>query len=949
MFVFKGNFKFVFLCCGIILGIILFVNYTYAFDNDSLLSSLDISVDEEKNLTTTFMPQIADFLKNPYKGYSSEDAYSQVNGVVDWRNGVDEYTTEGYLRLNWYLFYKNSFVGPKDATNYNDSAYDWTVLWDLIKLYADHGKQLRFGVMTANSTSNNGAINAYKANPDSMIQYHINTLTDLQMPVGSIVPIADYIPIITMNDGNKIKLTCGTVDCSQYDSNGNDNYSHTLKTINEGEFFYKSRNITPMWMFEGIPYGYDELGNPIYSENAVKWYLSRNNLEWLPKWDDSNLINNINDFVNAMSSFLKNEEYKGKKLIDYISFVEVRSYGDFGENHIDQTIISNVNADIRNPFLCGYLDTSAHNYLYAYSKDSNFEYPSACYFDSNGENAKIYVESDYYFGGAHTKKYYINIGFDYFRDKYLKTYIDAFNDTDVRLVFNWHSAWDMDYYDDKGFIHNDTLKSFIEEYKGKVTIRGDSIFGISFGEGTQFAQINGIAPTAFEYVLASYKKNYDKVDYFSNLKNKIVANNLCNNKFDCLTTYFVNVAEYGRLSYMDYNYVLYDYYQNYLNNVNDDYLLDLDYLGNSLGYHFVMKKAEFTSKVKMNGNNNLKINLDVVNDGVTYLYDKDDTKLYVALLDTDGNGNVLKDKNGNSVVANKFITDVEPTTWKSSLDITGNRDSSDSSNWINESIELNVSDAEEGKYILAIGLFTEFDDNYPTIKFGNKGGTNDNWYALGEIELVCSKYNISYNGNGGFGIMESNIVSHGDAFKLSKNIFSREGYRFKGWNTKSDGTGDSYTDEQEVSIIENITLYAIWEESYSYVINEYTVDDDNKYIDLIDIGTTVDEFKDNFDLNDGYTVDVEYKSVNGKNLIYTGGKTRVYKDGGLYAEYTNIIRGDVNGNAIIDIIDYIRIMKHIMEEIVLEDEAYKAADVNQNNMIDIIDYIRIMKMIMEEN
>ena len=69
----------------------------------------------------------------------------------------------------------------------------------------------------------------------------------------------------------------------------------------------------------------------------------------------------------------------------------------------------------------------------------------------------------------------------------------------------------------------------------------------------------------------------------------------------------------------------------------------------------------------------------------------------------------------------------------------------------------------------------------------------------------------------------------------------------------------------------------------------------------------------------------------------------------MYAEYTNIIRGDVNGNAVIDIIDYIRIMKHIMEEIVLEGEFFKAADVTQENGVDIIDYIRIMKMIMEEN
>ena len=104
-----------------------------------------------------------------------------------------------------------------------------------------------------------------------------------------------------------------------------------------------------------------------------------------------------------------------------------------------------------------------------------------------------------------------------------------------------------------------------------------------------------------------------------------------------------------------------------------------------------------------------------------------------------------------------------------------------------------------------------------------------------------------------------------------------------------------------------------------------------------------------FFLKSSTVVDGVIKSVNGKNLLYTGGKTKIYKNNELIAEYTNIIRGDVNGNATIDIIDYIRIMKDIMDTTKLTGVYIKAADVNQNEKIDIIDYIRIMKMIMEEN
>ena len=210
-------------------------------------------------------------------------------------------------------------------------------------------------------------------------------------------------------------------------------------------------------------------------------------------------------------------------------------------------------------------------------------------------------------------------------------------------------------------------------------------------------------------------------------------------------------------------------------------------------------------------------------------------------------------------------------------------------------------------------------------------------------------YKLTFDANGGTGTMDKQTFTYNVASNLLDVKFSKDGHVFKEWNTKADGTGTSYTNKQSIKISDDTTLYAIWVEGPAYVINKYSVNDSGKHIDLIDPYTTVEDFKKNIKLNNGYTVEVDYKTVNGKNLIYTGGKTKIYKNNELYVEYTNIIRGDVNGNATIDIIDYIRIMKDIMDTTKLTGVYIKAADVNQNEKIDIIDYIRIMKMIMEEN
>ena len=92
-----------------------------------------------------------------------------------------------------------------------------------------------------------------------------------------------------------------------------------------------------------------------------------------------------------------------------------------------------------------------------------------------------------------------------------------------------------------------------------------------------------------------------------------------------------------------------------------------------------------------------------------------------------------------------------------------------------------------------------------------------------------------------------------------------------------------------------------------YQIDNYSVDEVNKYIKGITVVTELSDFISNFTLGTGYSVVVDTKSVNGKEVLYTGGKTKILQGNAIVAEFTNVVIGDVNGNGMIDIIDYIRI------------------------------------------
>ena len=74
-------------------------------------------------------------------------------------------------------------------------------------------------------------------------------------------------------------------------------------------------------------------------------------------------------------------------------------------------------------------------------------------------------------------------------------------------------------------------------------------------------------------------------------------------------------------------------------------------------------------------------------------------------------------------------------------------------------------------------------------------------------------YTISFHANGGSGSMSAIEIGEDESISIPTNTFNHEDYKFTGWNTKADGTGTSYTEGQTISLTENITLYAQWEEN----------------------------------------------------------------------------------------------------------------------------------------
>lgn len=88
------------------------------------------------------------------------------------------------------------------------------------------------------------------------------------------------------------------------------------------------------------------------------------------------------------------------------------------------------------------------------------------------------------------------------------------------------------------------------------------------------------------------------------------------------------------------------------------------------------------------------------------------------------------------------------------------------------------------------------------------------------VSYPQGSYTIVYDGNGADSGKMADEIHPIEliTFNLTANTYTKEGYTFVGWNTKADGSGQSYKDQESIRALADkdnatVTLYAIWKEN----------------------------------------------------------------------------------------------------------------------------------------
>ncbi|MFI3229653.1 MAG: leucine-rich repeat protein, partial [Bacillota bacterium] len=140
-------------------------------------------------------------------------------------------------------------------------------------------------------------------------------------------------------------------------------------------------------------------------------------------------------------------------------------------------------------------------------------------------------------------------------------------------------------------------------------------------------------------------------------------------------------------------------------------------------------------------------------------------------------------------------------------------------------------------------------------------------------EYLTHSYTVVFDANSGSGTISNQILFYDATQSLTTNTFTKEGYTFVSWNTKADGSGESYSDEHiapNVTAVDDDekTLYAQWE------ANSYTIafDANSGSGSMASQGFTYDEIQSitiNTFTKTGYTFVSWNTSADGTGTSYT--------------------------------------------------------------------------------
>ena len=89
--------------------------------------------------------------------------------------------------------------------------------------------------------------------------------------------------------------------------------------------------------------------------------------------------------------------------------------------------------------------------------------------------------------------------------------------------------------------------------------------------------------------------------------------------------------------------------------------------------------------------------------------------------------------------------------------------------------------------------------------------------------MIMSTNTVTFYPNGADGEITTQVGMSGQKLTLNANTYTRSGRMFDGWNTKEDGSGTSYVDEAEVTLADDVKLYAQWKSKEKAVVTKAPV------------------------------------------------------------------------------------------------------------------------------
>lgn len=258
----------------------------------------------------------------------------------------------------------------------------------------------------------------------------------------------------------------------------------------------------------------------------------------------------------------------------------------------------------------------------------------------------------------------------------------------------------------------------------------------------------------------------------------------------------------------------------FFTNGNTSYTMNVNKQGskqkkNNTGYvtgqSVVIKKLNGIVYYSYNGGNDVRIN-----DFSTYTNYFDNNALFCA--GADASGNPYRYFKG--VVSGMSVEMIDPDSYTLHFDSNGGTGMMIDQvvimgkNTTIKSNEFTKADSSFGGWnTREDGTGTSYPNNYNiTSDLGNKGDV----ITLYATWTGSEEYYVHFNSNGGTGTMpDQNFVINGGSKPLSKNLFTRSNYEFRGWNTMPDGSGTHYDDEEAVNNLSTtdgdvVTLYAEW-------------------------------------------------------------------------------------------------------------------------------------------